>query len=261
MGIDNELYTRLATTWWHEDGVLHLLHTALNPMRLAYFRQILTQRGIDPRDKRALDIGCGGGLLAEEVARLGCRVTGIDPSAASILVARNHAAEMGLGITYQVAHGEAIPYPAATFDIAYCCDVLEHVDDLDAVLAETARVLKPDGIYFYDTINRNFASKIIAISVLQNWPWLSCLPPQLHEWRRFIKPGELQRLLAGHGIMSGGSVGLVPGANPIALLQALRRRKRGEISYAELGRRLRMHPSRWTLGAYMGFGVKRRAAG
>ena len=261
MGIDNELYTRLATTWWHEDGVLHLLHTALNPMRLAYFRQILTQRGIDPRDKRALDIGCGGGLLAEEVARLGCRVTGIDPSAASILVARNHAAERGLGITYQVAHGEAIPYPAATFDIAYCCDVLEHVDDLDAVLAETARVLKPDGIYFYDTINRNFASKIIAISVLQNWPWLSCLPPQLHEWRRFIKPGELQRLLAGHDIMSGGSVGLVPGANPIALLQALRRRKRGEISYAELGRRLRMHPSRWTLGAYMGFGVKRRAAG
>jgi len=261
MGIDNELYTRLAATWWHEDGVLHLLHTALNPVRLAYFRQILTQRGIDPGGKRALDIGCGGGLLAEEVARLGCRVTGIDPSAASILVAQIHAAEMRLGITYRVAHGESIPYPAATFDLVYCCDVLEHVDDLDAVIAETARVLKPGGIYFYDTINRNFASKIIAINVLQNWSWLSCLPPRLHEWRRFIKPGELHTLLGRHGITSGGSTGLVPGANVITLVQALRRRKRGAINYGELGRRLHMRPSRWSLGAYMGFGVKRGEAG
>jgi 2-polyprenyl-6-hydroxyphenyl methylase/3-demethylubiquinone-9 3-methyltransferase len=260
MGIDNELYTRLAATWWHEDGVLHLLH-ALNPVRVAYFRQILTARKIDPRGKRALDVGCGGGLLAEEVARLGCRVTGIDPSAASILVARTHAAQKGHDITYRVAPGEAIPYPAGTFDLVYCCDVLEHVDDLDAVVADTARVLKPGGIYFYDTINRNFASKIIAIRLLQDAQWLSCLPPRLHEWQRFIKPAELHKILAQHSIVSGGIAGLVPDANPITLVQALRRRKRGEISYAELGRRLRLRPSRWTLGAYMGFGVKRGEAG
>lgn len=105
--------------------------------------------GRDPTGLRALDIGCGGGFLAEEFARLGCRVVGVDPSKISIETAGRHAAGAGLDVTYLVGAGEQLPVADSSFDIAYCCDVLEHVSDLDSVIAETARALKPRGVYFF----------------------------------------------------------------------------------------------------------------
>ena len=156
--LDNALYDRLADSWWDESGLLHSL-TALNPARFGYMRRVLVEElRISPLGLRVLDIGCGGGLLAEEFARLGCVVTGVDPSAESLAAAREHAMSQGLAIRYQCARGEALPFADASFDAAFCCDVLEHVDDLSRVIAETARVLRPRGIYLFDTINRTFLS-------------------------------------------------------------------------------------------------------
>ena len=105
--IDNGLYDRMADLWWEEYGAFSLLRTGMNPARVEYLRTVVCgASALDPHDLRALDLGCGGGLLAEELARLGCAVTGVDPSAPSIAVARAHAARAGLPIDYRVAAGE-----------------------------------------------------------------------------------------------------------------------------------------------------------
>jgi SAM-dependent methyltransferase len=118
MPVDNDLYNRDAHLWWADTGSCSLLRTGLNPVRFAYFRQVLTDHlHGEPTGKRVLDIGCGGGLLAEEFARLGCHVVGIDPSPPSIAVAQAHARASGLGIEYGVAAGEQLPFATASFDI------------------------------------------------------------------------------------------------------------------------------------------------
>src|SRR6266702_3759820 len=123
MPVDNELYDRLSDTWWGDEGTLSMLRTALNPARFPWLRATLTQTlGREPRGLRTLDVGCGGGLLAEEFARLGCQVTGVDPSEPSLATAGKHAQQSGLDITYQVGVGEHLPFEDASFDIAVCCD-------------------------------------------------------------------------------------------------------------------------------------------
>ena len=224
MPVDNELYNRIADTWWDEHGFLHVLK-ALNPARFGYMRNVLlNELRADPAGKRVLDVGCGGGILAEEFARLGCAVTGIDPSEASLDAARAHAKHMGYTIDYRVGSGEALPFEAATFDWVYCCDVLEHVNDLDRVTAEIARVLIPSGVFLYDTINRTIQSKLIMIKLLQEWSWSSLMPPNLHDWSMFIKPEELLACLARNGLASRGYTGLAPSANPFRIIQVLRAR-------------------------------------
>ncbi len=146
MPVDNELYDQLAWTWWDEHEILNALRILLNPGRFGYFVEVLVDRlKIDPKDNQVLDVGCGGGLLAEEFARLGCHVTGIDPSEPSLAVARAHALQEGLAIEYREGVGESLPFADACFDLVYCCDVLEHVNNLEAVISEIARVLKKDG--------------------------------------------------------------------------------------------------------------------
>lgn len=256
--IDNEIYERFADTWWGETtGFSTLLRTAINPVRFQYFRRILTDElGLDPTGMRALDIGCGGGLLAEEFARLGCQVTGLDPSARSLEAARNHARETGLEIDYRQGEGEKLPFPVASFDLVYCCDVLEHVRDLDAVIAETARVLKPGGIYLFDTVNRTLQSKLAFIKVYQEWDWSSFMPPNTHVWEMFIKPEELRARLDRSGIAPQPIVGMVPGINPLATLRLLRRTKRGTISYPEAGKRINMREGKDCSVMYMGYGIR-----
>ncbi len=234
-----------------------MLRTMLNPGRFGYFRRVLTERlGIDPAGKAALDVSCGGGLLAEEFARLGCAVTGVDPSAPSLATARAHAARSGLTIGYCAGVGEDLPFADARFDIVYCCDVLEHVDDPDRVIAEIARVLKPGGVFLYDTINRTLLSKVLLITVAQDWPATRVAPPGLHDWRRFIRPAELRRIMAWHGLEGREAVGLRPRASPFAMLRELRRFKRGEISPGELGRRLATARGPSLSISYMGYALK-----
>src|SRR5215207_8697389 len=190
---DNQMYDRLSHTWWEDDGFLNVLKSALNPSRVGYMRRILTEDlGHDPKRLRILDVGCGGGLLAEEFARLGCAVTGVDPSTDSLEVARAHAREGGLDIDYREATGDALPFADGEFPAAYCCDVLEHVDDVGRTLAEIARVLEPGGVFLYDTVNRTLRSKLLMIKLSQEWSATAWAEPDLHEFDMFIRPEELE---------------------------------------------------------------------
>jgi 2-polyprenyl-6-hydroxyphenyl methylase / 3-demethylubiquinone-9 3-methyltransferase len=257
MPVDNTLYDRPGDIWWDETAGFSMLRTALNSARFGYFRSVLTVRlHVNPQDKATLDVGCGGGFLAEEFARLGCHVTGIDPSGPSLDTARAHAAASGLSIDYRTGVGEALPFPDHSFEIVYCCDVLEHVTDLERVIAEIARMLTPGGVFFYDTINRTFLSKLFAIKLAQEWRATRFAPQHLHDWDQFIKPTELQALLSSHGLAPQEVVGLSLNVRPIAGLCALRQYKRGVITAGDLGRRLQAHISSNLSGSYAGYAIK-----
>src|SRR6476661_337945 len=167
--INNEVYKTDGDTWWKPDHILHLLKTSINPWRVGYSTGIIKKIGIEPKDKKALEVGSGGGILTEEIYKMGFTTTGIDPAQESLQAARNHATAERLDITYEQGTGEQLPYPDQSFDCVFCCDVLEHVRDLPKVIAEISRVLKPNGVFFYDTLNRTFISKIVAIKIWQEW--------------------------------------------------------------------------------------------
>jgi 2-polyprenyl-6-hydroxyphenyl methylase/3-demethylubiquinone-9 3-methyltransferase len=258
MPVDNQLYDRLGETWWDDDSLLGLLRTSINPGRFGYMRRILTRElGIDPQGKAALDVGCGGGLLAEEFARLGCRVTGVDPSAASLETARGHAAASGLDVEYVEGAGESLPFEDGSFDVVYCCDVLEHVHDLQRTLHESARVLKPGGVYMYDTINRTRRSKLVLIKLFQDWKSTAMMEPDLHDWDMFIKPGELAAALGHAGLDNQDVQGIGPARNPISMVRDMRRRARGEMTFAEFGNRNKMREQRDRSLLYAGYAIKR----
>ncbi len=258
MPVDNELYDRLSDTWWGDEGTLSMLRTALNPARFPWLRRTLTETvGRDPRGLRAVDVGCGGGLLAEEFARLGGQVTGVDPSSRSLETAREHAAAEGLQIDYCEGKGEQLPFADGAFACAYCCDVLEHVDDVCATVAEIARVLEPGGVFLYDTINRTPRSWLVLIKLMQDWDATRCMEPNLHDWSMFIKPAELRAHLVSAGLLPSDELtGIAPSASPPALLRALRARRKGEIDFTELGRRIAMAESRDHSILYAGYALK-----
>jgi 2-polyprenyl-6-hydroxyphenyl methylase/3-demethylubiquinone-9 3-methyltransferase len=260
MPVDNELYDRLAGTWWDDDENMALLRTGINPARFRYMRRIFTDELGDPKGKSCLDVGCGGGLLAEEFAKLGCQVTGVDPSEPSLGTARAHAEREGLEIDYLAALAEDLPFDDDSFDVVYCCDVLEHVDSVERAVAEAARVLKAGGLYLYDTINRTRRSRLVIINLLQEWDATRCMEPNVHDWEMFIKPRELEDILRRHALEPRDMVGLAPTANPIALLLDLRRRRRGRITYAELGRRMRIRESSAMWGSYAGYALSPAAS-
>jgi 2-polyprenyl-6-hydroxyphenyl methylase/3-demethylubiquinone-9 3-methyltransferase len=203
-----------------------------------------------------LDIGCGGGFLAEEFAVLGCQVTGVDPSPASVGAARAHAAGRGLRIDYRVGAGEELPVPDAAFDVACCCDVLEHVRDVDRVISETARVLEPGGLYLFDTINRTRTSKLLAIKAMQQWRLTRLTDVAFHDWDMFITPFELSTILEGHGLVPGETAGLGARATILAVLSRLVSARLGRISYGEFSRRLDVGQVSSTAISYMGFATK-----
>ena len=252
MPIDNDVYDRLGGSWWDESSPLCLLH-GITPGRFAYFRDVLTRRAVSASGLRALDIGCGGGFLAEEFAALGCQVTGIDPSPASIEAARAHAASRGLRIDYRVGSGEHLPAPDAAFDLAFCCDVLEHVSDVNQVISETARVLKPDGLYLFDTVNRTARSKLLAIKLMQDWPLTRVVDVAIHDWDMFIKPAELAGILDRHGLKIGEITGLGPRASLPAVVAGFIAMRRGRITPGEFSRRLDMGQVSSTAVSYLGF--------
>ena len=256
--IDNQLYDRLADTWWQEDSLLSLLRTSVNPARMGYMRRVMTEQiGIDPQGATALDVGCGGGLLAEEFAALGCRVTGVDPSTESLETARAHARSRGLDIEYAEGTGEQLPFADESFDVVYCCDVLEHVNDLQRTLDESARVLKPGGLYMYDTINRTRRSKLVMIKLFQEWKSTAVMEPNLHDWDMFIKPAELVSALDKAGLDNRDIVGIGIRGNPVKVVRDLRKRARGDMTFGEFGKRNVMSETRDTSLSYAGHAVKR----
>ena len=256
MPVDNAIYSAPGDIWWDESQPLSSLRTAINPGRLGYLRRVLEETGLPIRGATALDIGCGGGLMAEEVSRMGFAVTGVDPAAAAIDVAVDHASHSGLAIAYQVASGELLPFADGSFDLVYCCDVLEHVADLPRVIAESARVLRTGGLYFFDTINRTGASRFLMIKLLQEWPLTAWMPRDLHAWDRFITPEELTDLLVDRGLELGGMTGLAPSASPPQLSIDLVRLRLGVFSFGEFGRRSIFRETPDKTVVYSGYAVK-----
>jgi 2-polyprenyl-6-hydroxyphenyl methylase/3-demethylubiquinone-9 3-methyltransferase len=188
-------FAAMAESWWDPAGKFRPLHK-LNPTRIAFVRDSLAARlGRDPlapqplRGLRLLDIGCGGGLLSEPMARLGAAVTGIDPTARNIGIARHHAEQSGLPIDYRVATAEDLAAGTERFDAILNMEVVEHVADLDAFVAACGGLLAEGGVMFVATINRtpkSFLFAIVGAEYVLRW-----LPRGTHDWRKFVRPSEL----------------------------------------------------------------------
>jgi 2-polyprenyl-6-hydroxyphenyl methylase/3-demethylubiquinone-9 3-methyltransferase len=196
-------FAAMAEAWWDPQGKFRPLHK-LNPTRIAFIRDRIARRpGRAPQAERPLaglsllDIGCGGGLLSEPMARLGAAVTGIDPSERSIAAARLHAAEEGLSIDYRTETAEALAAAGARFDVVLAMEVIEHVGDRAAFLGACTALLADDGQLFLATLNRTpkaFALAIVGAEYVLGW-----LPRGTHDWRRFVRPSELAAELRPHG--------------------------------------------------------------
>jgi 2-polyprenyl-6-hydroxyphenyl methylase / 3-demethylubiquinone-9 3-methyltransferase len=258
VAIDNDVYDRVGQTWWDDDNPLVLLHGSMTRARMQYFRGVVARVGLLPGGRvrrRLLDIGSGGGFLAEEFCRLGFAVTGVDLSEVSVRTAHAHAAAGGLDIDYRTGAGEQLPVEDAAFDVACCSDVLEHVDDVDRVLAETARALKPGGLYLFDTLNRTWSSKL-ATNVTQQWRPTRVIDFPAHDWSMFLTPAELTDRMRRQHLMIQEAVGLGPRANPGTLAASLVRLRRGHLTYRQASDRVDMGRTRSTRLFYMGYALK-----
>jgi 2-polyprenyl-6-hydroxyphenyl methylase/3-demethylubiquinone-9 3-methyltransferase len=254
--INNDIYNQEGDRWWHPDFSLNLIKTLLNPFRVGYSKKIIGHLRIIPEGKSALEVGCGGGILTEEIAGIGFSTSGIDPSVQSIATASEHAVENGLKINYINGAGEALPFPDRMFNIVFCCDVLEHVQDLAKVIAEISRVLKPGGVFIYDTFNRTFLSNLVAIKVLQDWKRWAIMPPHLHEWKMFIKPEEMKLLLGQNQLEWKEHIGVKPDISVLKICRYLHLRAKGHLNYEEFGKKFHISESPFTSVMYMGYAVK-----
>jgi 2-polyprenyl-6-hydroxyphenyl methylase / 3-demethylubiquinone-9 3-methyltransferase len=206
-------FDALAEAWWDPDGEFRPLHR-MNPCRLGYIvDQVMAQHGRDPRARmpfaglRLLDIGCGGGLLSEPMARLGAEVVGADASERNIAVARLHAGQMGLSIDYRATTAEALAAAGEGFDVVLAMEVIEHVAEPQTFLDACARMLRPGGIMVASTLNRNpksWAMAIVGAERILRW-----LPRGTHEWSKFVTPDELFAMLSGAGLQPVDRKGMV----------------------------------------------------
>lgn len=196
--------------WWHPKHSL----LKMMPTKFKYFKDSIGNLN----SKKILDLGCGGGLLSEEFAKNGATVTGIDISEGAISIAKEHAKLNNLKIDYVVGSAENIPFPEMEFDVVICADCLEHVANLEKVIAEISRVLKVDGIFCYDTINRNWLSKICAIWIMdrhlqKQYKTINVTEENyaVHNWNKFIKPVELFQLFNNNKLINHELKGLIFG--------------------------------------------------
>jgi 2-polyprenyl-6-hydroxyphenyl methylase/3-demethylubiquinone-9 3-methyltransferase len=189
---DLEFYDLSAPNWWDTDEKIYALYY-LNQPRFEFFDRYVSEwKGL-----KALDVGCGGGFTCEFMAQRGVEVSGIDQSIRCIAKAQEHATSCNLKIDYQQGYAEKLPYWDNTFDIVVCVDVLEHVADFQKTISEIYRVLKPKGLFLFDTINRTFYSKLVMIWLLERL--LRQIPQGVHDWSKFIRPEELSTALEING--------------------------------------------------------------
>ena len=211
-------FEAMAAEWWDPAGKFKPLHE-MNPCRLDYItRQIAAEFGRDLaapdpfKGLRLLDIGCGGGLLSEPMARLGATVVGADVAARNIPVAQIHAEQSGLAIDYRHTSAEALAEAGEAFDVVLNMEVVEHVADPLAYLTACQTLLKPGGLMICSTLNRNaksFAMAIVGAEWIMRW-----LPKGTHDWRKFITPDELTDLIRRAGLDPVDRTGLV--FNPVS---------------------------------------------
>jgi len=211
-------FSRLAGEWWDPRGKMAVLHK-FNPVRLAYIRDALCRQfGRDARHPpcldgiRILDIGCGGGILCEPLARLGAGVVGADPSSNNIAAARRHADAGGLTIDYRVTAAEALADAGERFDVVLAMEVVEHVADVGLFVRRCADMVKPGGLMVAATLNRtvkSFALAIVGAEYVLRW-----LPRGTHQWDKFVTPNELEIAMARAGLQVTGETGVI--YNPLA---------------------------------------------
>ena len=208
----------IAKTWWDPKGPMAVLHK-FNPVRLAFIRDLACERfGRDAKTIRSLDgltlvdIGCGGGVLCEPLARLGAQVTGLDPAPTNISVAGAHAEAGGLAIDYRQQTIEALVAEGARYDIVLAMEVVEHVADVEAFVSACCAAVKPGGLLVMATLNRtlkSYALAIVGAEYILRW-----LPRGTHDWQKFVTPAELGAAIEAGGLELGDSTGVV--YNPLS---------------------------------------------
>ncbi|MBI1649272.1 bifunctional 2-polyprenyl-6-hydroxyphenol methylase/3-demethylubiquinol 3-O-methyltransferase UbiG [Hyphomicrobium sulfonivorans] len=208
-----ERFGRLAAEWWDTKGRLKPLHDQ-GPARLGFIRDhlkhhfFIADAGLKPlAGLRIVDVGCGGGLVSEPLARLGATVTAIDPTIDSIAVARAHSASQGLDIDYRTTSIEELAASGAQFDAAVCMEVIEHVPDPAAFVRSIAEAVRPGGMLIFSTLNRtlkSYALAIVAAEYVLGW-----LPRGTHDWNRFVTTGELGQFLTQAGCNEPDCSGII----------------------------------------------------
>ena len=211
-------FDRLGGEWWRSGGEFELLHR-MNPVRIRFLRdQAQLRFGLDPALVRpfagliALDVGCGGGLLSEPLARLGATTTGIDGSEEAVAAARAHAAAADLPIDYQRTTAEALAATGARFDIVTAMEIVEHVADRPTFLAALAALTRPGGLIVMSTLNRtarSFALAIVGAEYVMRW-----VARGTHDWRKFVRPHELAAGFRRHGVAVSAMAGMA--LNPLS---------------------------------------------
>ena len=211
-------FARLGDAWWDLAGPQAALHK-LNPVRIRYLRNLLCAHfpdGAKPRDRRAekplaglriADLGCGGGLLSEPLARLGAQMTSIDPAQENIQAARRHAEAGGLTIDYRAVTVESLAETGEQFDAVLAMEVLEHVADVPGFLAAAAALVRPGGIFVGATLNRtlkSYALAIVGAEYLLRW-----VDPGTHDWKKFLRPAEILKPLERAGLTEIDRAGMV----------------------------------------------------
>ena len=232
-----ERFAALAAEWWNPRGKMKVLHK-FNPVRLAYLREKLVAHfGRDPRairpleGLRVLDIGCGGGLLCEPLARMGASVVGIDPAERNVRIAALHAEESGVAVDYRATTAEDLADSGERFDVVMAMEVVEHVADVELFLRRSAEMVKPGGLMCAATLNRtkrSFALAIFGAEYVLGW-----LPRGTHDWNRFVTPDELQAALEAGGLTVIDREGVI--FNPLA--DEWRRSSDTAVNYVMLAER------------------------
>ncbi len=210
--LEIDKFSQLAHKWWDKDSEFKPLHE-INPLRLDYIDDFA---GI--KDLKVLDVGCGGGILAESMALRGAQVTGIDLAKKSLKVAQLHSLESGVAVEYRcIAVEELADEAPGSFDVVTCMEMLEHVPDPESVVRSCARLVNPGGWVFFSTLNRNAKAYLLAVVGAEYV--LNMLPRGTHEYARFLKPSELSRMARNAGLEIGNVSGM--SYNPLTRIYAL----------------------------------------
>lgn len=197
-------FSAMAAEWWSPTGKFKPLHK-FNPVRLTYIRDKAAENfGLDPKSPkpleglRVLDIGCGGGLLSEPVARMGATVVGADPSEKNIGIASTHAKASGVSVDYRPVTAEQLAKAGETFDIVLNMEVVEHVADVEFFMSTCSRMVRPGGMMFVATINRTMKAAALAIFAAENI--LRWLPRGTHQYEKLVRPEELEAPMTASGL-------------------------------------------------------------
>ena len=230
-------FSAMAAEWWDPTGKFRPLHK-FNPVRLTYIRDLVcAQFGRDPHSHRPLeglrilDIGCGGGLLSEPMARMGADVVGADASEKNIGIAKAHAAGSGVPVDYRAVTAEALAEAGETFDVVLNMEVVEHVSDVDFFLTTCASMVRPGGMTFVATINRTMKAAALAIFAAENV--LRWLPRGTHQYEKLVRPEEIEKPLTASGLTGTDRTGVF--FNP--LLNQWNLSKDMDVNYMLVARR------------------------